>query len=626
MPLKLRIFHKGILLVTVPLLFELGFIAVLIGLQHRLEIQLAREAHSKAVVYHANQLFICMVQATTGRLGAKVPGLRINARPEIIELQRQAVTGEIRTLKELVKNNPEQRNDIERLCAEATAMRDSLAELAPEQNGAGGGGFTALIGSLSLFRQIETGLSIIKQEVEKFTEPEVRLSEEIAAEQIKTRQLISTVLSLGIFLNVVMAFLMAAFFSKNITSRLKLMVDNTRRLTAGQTLRPPAGGFDEIASLDRIFHDMADALRDASEKERAIVRYAQELICSLDADLKFARMNPASEKVWGYRPEELIGTSAISLVAPEDAERVESVLRTVIHQAASTSLESRMRCRNGTLIDMLWSVYWSETEQSLFCVVYNISERKQIERLKQEFYSMVTHDLRSPLTSVYGVIKLLDAGAFGQMPEAARTKLVIAERNLERLLALINDLLDIEKLESGKMPLEIADTDMASVVELSIQAVEAAAAAREIEIKNETVSIHCLADANRLAQVIVNLLGNAIKFSGPASTITISCARQADSICLSVADQGRGIPAQALKSIFERFEQVEIKDARRNSGTGLGLSICRQIIEAHGGEIGVESSEGSGSTFWFKIPIEGPDAHPAETRKAVPAPLPEKAC
>ncbi len=613
MPLKLRIFHKGMLLVSVPLIFELMFIAILITLQHSLEMQLQREAHSKAVIYHANQLFIDLVTAVTERLGATVPGLRIHNRRDIIENQRESVAGEVRTLRVLVRDNPGQEAALERICAVTDEMRESLEELSAQPAG-GGGGFGALMGSLTVFRQMETALNVVKEAVDRFTAPEAVLSEEIAAEQIKTRQLICAVLGCGVAVNVIIAFAIAMFFSQNITSRLQMLVDNTRRLTAGETLRPEVSGSDEIAALDRVFHDMADALADASAKERAIVSYAQEVICCLDADGRFTRLNPASEKVWGFKAEELIGKSVLEMVVADDLANTRSALSDVIARGASTSLENRLSCKDGASIDMLWSVYWSEKEKSLFCVVYNISERKQIERLKQEFYSMITHDLRSPLTAVFGMIKLLDAGAFGQLPELARTKLVVAERNVERLLTLINDLLDIEKLESGKMPLEKRATDMASVVEQSVQAVETSAQRKQIELIIDCPPITCFADGGRLVQVTVNLLSNAIKFSPEKSSITISCGLEGDHVCLSVKDQGRGIPAHLKESIFKRFEQVAVADSRRNAGTGLGLSICQQIIEAHQGEIGVQSEEGKGSTFWFKIPL----AEPEESGEPVP--------
>ena len=172
---------------------------------------------------------------------------------------------------------------------------------------------------------------------------------------------------------------------------------------------------------------------------------------------------------------------------------------------------------------------------------------------------------------------------------------------MERLIRLINDLLDIEKMETGKLDMTFANTDLYSIFDKSIGSIADFAASRQVEVSVEPTKLSVQADADRLVQVMVNLLSNAIKFSPSESTVKITACRDDQWVEISVSDQGRGIPIEHLKTIFERFQQVKSSEAQTESGSGLGLTICKSIIEQHGGAIGVESELGKGSSFWFKV-------------------------
>ncbi len=175
---------------------------------------------------------------------------------------------------------------------------------------------------------------------------------------------------------------------------------------------------------------------------------------------------------------------------------------------------------------------------------------------------------------------------------------------MDRLIALINDLLDLEKLEAGQMPLDMAPASLADVAERSVQAVDAYAQERSVELSCQVDDAVVLADSDRIVQVIVNILANAIRFSPPGGRVLLSSKISAsrEIIEVRISDQGRGIPEDHQRTIFNRYGQVEREDSKRRAGTGLGLAICKLIVDAHGGEIGVESQVGKGSTFWFRLP------------------------
>lgn len=230
-------------------------------------------------------------------------------------------------------------------------------------------------------------------------------------------------------------------------------------------------------------------------------------------------------------------------------------------------------------------------------------KREEIEQLKQEFVAMISHDLRAPLTAVRATLSLLQEGTYGTLDDTGQSRVRAAEHNVNRLISLINDLLDIERMESGNLTLRLEEVPLAAIVEESIDSVRQLAEQKRIEWDVAVGDIDVQADYQRLVQVMVNLLSNAIKFSPQGQKITVSAQLNKDRAEVKVTDRGPGIPDSHRQAIFERFKQVE--HASRES-SGLGLAIARAIVQSHHGSIGVDSREGEGSTFWFKIPLNRP--------------------
>jgi signal transduction histidine kinase/CheY-like chemotaxis protein len=238
-----------------------------------------------------------------------------------------------------------------------------------------------------------------------------------------------------------------------------------------------------------------------------------------------------------------------------------------------------------------------------------LTERSQLDTLKDEFISTVSHELRTPLTSIRGALGLLSSGIIGDVDAKAQNLLRIAVTNTDRLIRLINDILDLERMESGRAPLQIR---RCSLLELSQQAIDTMTAMADANtVHLELVSpiaqtspeaLFFDGDADRILQVLTNLLSNAIKFSPAASTVRVHTDATSDSILLKVVDEGRGIPTDKLDSIFDRFQQVEPSDARQKGGTGLGLAICRSIVQQHSGSIWAQRNLGCGTTLYVMLP------------------------
>jgi len=237
-----------------------------------------------------------------------------------------------------------------------------------------------------------------------------------------------------------------------------------------------------------------------------------------------------------------------------------------------------------------------------------LSERSALDSLKDEFVSTVSHELRTPLTSIRGALGLLSAGVMGTVDAKAQNLLRIALTNTDRLIRLINDILDLERMESGRAPLQVKRCSLADLIQQSMETMGAMADAANVTLTVEPepetgdAGIYFDADSDRILQVLTNLLSNAIKFSPPGGRVAIEIEAPHDGLIVRVRDEGRGIPEDQLETIFERFKQIEEADARQRGGTGLGLAICRTIVQQHGGRIWAERNEGRGASLLMRLP------------------------
>jgi len=252
------------------------------------------------------------------------------------------------------------------------------------------------------------------------------------------------------------------------------------------------------------------------------------------------------------------------------------------------------------------------------------AEREAIEKMKDEFISVVSHELRTPLTSIRGSLGLLQAGLLGPIPPKAVRMLDVALSNTDRLIRVINDVLDIGRIESGRVMMEVRPTNARDLVLRSIESLKMLLHSAQLNIVEHAEPIELIADGDRIVQTLTNLISNAIKFSPPGATIDVSArreGREGREALFTVQDRGRGIPADKLEAIFGRFKHLDASDSREKGGTGLGLAISRSIVQQHGGRMWVQSQIGQGSTFHFTLPLPAVSLpQPAEdARSAAPA-------
>ncbi len=362
---------------------------------------------------------------------------------------------------------------------------------------------------------------------------------------------------------------------------------------------------------------------DSETRLRTVLDNVMECIITLNQQGGIESCNVAVERIFGYSHGELTGNS-FKLLMPEPYGTLYTMYLTDYLSTGQAKIlgitqEAEGKRKGGSTFPMEFGI--SEVklaEQRIFIVVArDISERKKIDRMKNEFISTVSHELRTPLTSIRGSLGLISGGAAGEIPEQARLLVDIASKNSERLTRLVNDILDVEKIESGKIDFVIGPVDVAPLVEQTLEA--NAAYGDQLGVKfafqNSLPGIKAGADSDRLMQVLTNLLSNAVKFSPENGTVTVTVAQHSGMIRISVQDRGPGIPHEFRSRIFQKFAQADASDGRCNSGSGLGLNIAKALVEKMCGSIGFDSKPGVGTTFYINLPEwqgKGPEAAAAD--------------
>lgn len=356
---------------------------------------------------------------------------------------------------------------------------------------------------------------------------------------------------------------------------------------------------------------MLAKLENSEEEYQAIFETVVDGVVTINSRGIIQSFNPAAEHIFGYSPSEVVGRNISHLMPAPYADEHDSYLsnyqQTSVAKIIGIGREVEGKRKNGTTFHMDLAVSEMRVAGEVLYtgIVRDISERKRIERMKTEFISTVSHELRTPLTSIRGSLGLIYGGVVGELPEKAKEMLAIASKNTERLLLLINDILDLQKIESGKMVFHFTDIDVALFLEQSLLENKGYAEQYGIQLSlsKHVEHAHVYADEHRLMQVMNNLLSNAAKFSSAGAKVEVSLAKGDNGqVRVSVSDSGTGIPEEFHPELFERFTQSDSTDTRKRGGTGLGLAITKLIMERHGGSINFVSREGVGTTFFIDFP------------------------
>jgi len=597
--LNINLSQKGLILVSIPLIFELVFVATLAILEAETEREAKRAFHSAKISDGTNKLVRDLFEiaaVTRGELLNRLTGKNFAAAVH-------QVRGDLHDLQEAVKDNPEQREIVQRTADAAEEAYGQIERLRSMYES--GDTFQALDQLQSSKSTLRSCLKrCVSEDLVLMGQKEKEIQERSPEIQARFRQQIKIALIVGVIFNVILTVVVALAFSRQIVRRIKVMVDNSYRVASGVPLNAVVGGSDEIGSLDLSIHAMSEALSEAQRKERALTDNALDVICSIDTNGRFIAINPACRKIFGYTETELMGANVSKILLEEDAATVRLAFDRIKSGGAEPPLESRAVRQDGKTIDISWAAHWNASEKTVFCVIHDITERKDAERMRQEVIQMVTHDLRTPLATIQTFHEMMSTGMFGELSERGQALLKKAELNGGRMLSLIGDLLDIEKIKAGGFEIHQTMIEVHDLLDAASRSITDWAADRGVSVTVIPTPLVAYADEKRVLQVLVNLLSNAVKFSPRGSEVTLAAEAEGNSVIIKVSDEGRGVPEDMRTKIFERFQQVSLSDSREKGGSGLGLAICKAIVELHGGTIKVEPNGSQGSVFSFDLPAQ----------------------
>lgn len=365
-------------------------------------------------------------------------------------------------------------------------------------------------------------------------------------------------------------------------------------------------GDDRRGGVERRTGELSDEtlntqLRFAKEQVRILFGKMPVALLVVNANSAIETVNPVAESMFGYTREVWREIHLDKLL--DDGDDASKLFKRLAETPGKLIRYDGFKS-SGERFPLEISVEFMDVSHTkLLVCAFDITERMRLEKLKKEFVEMVSHDLRTPLSNL---VLFLEAITMGLHKKWTDEKLRgNAERNFEevsRLIRLINKLLEMDKLESGFDKPEFVRLMLSDAVESAVNAVNATASKKGIKFERDVPDSMILADSDQLAQILINLLGNAVKFSPDNGKITIKGIEEPDAVEIRICDQGPGVPEELRDHIFERFGQV--KSAKSKEGTGLGLAICKALVEAHGGTIGVTAEMGVGSEFWFRLPLQ----------------------
>jgi PAS domain S-box-containing protein len=378
--------------------------------------------------------------------------------------------------------------------------------------------------------------------------------------------------------------------------------------------------YAQLAGL--IMVEFEERRREAEERRR-IFETALDLILVVGEHGDVLRVSPSSAAVLGYEPAEMLGRAVTDFVHPEDANIIGEEMLEARGGHLIRNVATRGFRKNARQVTLAWTGVWSEPEHRYFLIGRDITEQKRVERMKDEFIATVSHELRTPITAIAAPLGLLASGAAGELGGGAKRLVAIAHVNVKRLAGLVNDILDIESIESGTMVIHRQRLALRPLVEqaIALNRVLAQECSVLVRLDCAGVDAEVNSDRDRLMRVLTSLLSNAVKFSQRNTETVVSIEVLGEQVRVAVRDHGPGIPKDLDAFVFEKFAQVDATDIRQKGGMGLGLSIVKQTMLRLGGSVSYEPAPSGGSIFSITVPrwIAASEVEPKEVARAASA-------
>jgi PAS domain S-box-containing protein len=612
---RLRLFGRGILLAVVPLLCQIACIVWLACQLWHIQNDITRGARATTLGSATHLLVLTAVQRVYWMSASGGPDGMLDP-----SASRKAITQtahDVVALAQLAKYDPDQVPNLQALARALNELIGMYQWAMVEQSR----------GPVNWKKVNDTGSRGVLTATKHFiSAAEAVLSTEESKEKLtpmlieQSRSRIRNTLMLAIPGSLLVSALLGYFYVISIRGPILRISENSRRLSKHQPLLPTLASRDEFGSLDSYLHKVALSIEETIKKDREMVKNAVDMICSLDQDLVFISVNPYASNLLSVNQDQLVGRSILDFICVDDIAKADEQFTLCETSAEATVIELRLLKADGSLLETRCSILWSGTQKNFVCVIHDVTEEKNVERLKDDFAKMISHDLTSPLTSMFDATSLIAAGAMGQISQEISDEIDNANRNIARIISFVNEVLDFQKLSAGKMPVELALIEIVEPIRAAVDLVQRVADDKLITIFAPSTGIIASCDCKLITQVVMNYLSNAIKFAPAQTTVRVEATELFDSIEIAVTDHGPGVAHEFREKIFQAYEQLP--EGQSKHGTGLGLAICKLIVESHGGTVGVRdavSSESeyqskSGSTFWLRLPKHGGENNQQKSR------------
>lgn len=430
--------------------------------------------------------------------------------------------------------------------------------------------------------------------------------------QLASREKVLTISGLLGVISALSTMGLLMMLRKDVLRPLQTLREAMRRKSEGQdTTLVKTAGNREIADVANSYNELMRILDQQSSRLNTIMDTVPDAMITLDLNETILSANQAAARLFGVSEDSMVG-QPFSRFMPANYDPQHDGLISHFHANLQDGCHNRgkelLLQIHDTAVPIELTIGRSLRDGSMLyvCVLRDVSERKRNERLKGEFIATVSHELRTPLTSIRASLELLNERYMGDAQPKIKRLVDIANDNSSRLAVLINDILDIQKLQSGNLTLNTQAVDVAAMVQQAIEMNQPFADKFQVTLKTGQITpCHMLADPERAMQVLVNLLSNAAKFTRVGSEVEVSTTVSDGYVVCSVRDQGEGIPDEFKSRIFQKFSQADSASTRKREGTGLGLHITQQIVQAMQGNIWFETQAGVGTTFRFRLPLAG---------------------
>lgn len=613
----LKLAHKGILMVALPVLIQ-ACVYVEMKRQFNQSQEHARELDLRRdVVSRVTDAFMYSMLGFDAMVQLKmrgVPGKRADYRRYISDLKNKTTE-----LADEVQNQLGRRE-------RAATIRSVSKE------------YIAAFQSLQMTHDDKSSISTVFEDLESnvrfrnaavaFTNEMMHLSQEMkvlvdeaTAQELSYRRNVQKLSDLTFVLSGIVAIILASLFWQGTIKRLNVLKENTLRFTAQEKLIEPLGRGDELGDLDHVFHEMADSLNSARQKESEmseLLSRSKERLELLINNMPIALLvtdeggllravNPAALELFHYQESDIIEKPVEKLFWQPKNEQPFFQFLTGSNRGTALKLEGKNSDQEAIPVEVWITQFDSAEGRRILITVSDVTERFKLEKLKNDFYTMVSHDLRTPLSGIYGILQLATTGGYGDLPGKLSDKLLLARTNSERLLQMVGRLLLLEKLEEGELDLQVKSHSLSALVDSARKLVEGEFERKSITLEPGALDFNVACDFEYIVQVLANLFANAAKHSPEAGKISIEaeCAGDPEGNCkmirVSVRDQGKGVSINERARIFERFQKGKESELAKD-GFGLGLAICRLLIEKHGGKIWLaQQAPDCGACFQFTL-------------------------